>query len=84
MVYFCMHSFCFVSTFHLCSIFSVREKPSDKRSSACFILSLCFQREYHHYIIQKTPDDYLQVASANKSARVNRFGSLAQVCSITR
>ncbi|CAF0762038.1 unnamed protein product [Rotaria sordida] len=60
-------------------LFLVREKPGDKHSCACYSLSLCFQREYHHYIIQKTPNDCLQLASANKSKRINQFGSLVQL-----
>ena len=59
---------------------SVREKPVDKRSRGCYSLSLCYQGEYHHYIIQLTSSGRLQVASANKSARANQFGSIAQVC----
>ena len=62
-------------------LFSVRQKLNDKRSRGCYSLSLCFQREYHHYIIQHTSNGRLQVASsANKSTRVNQFGSLVQVC----
>ncbi|CAF4446081.1 unnamed protein product [Rotaria socialis] len=60
-------------------LFLVREKSSDKRSSARYTLSLCFQRDYHHYIIQKTSDDYFQVTPGNKSTHANRFGSIAQL-----
>ncbi|CAF1161882.1 unnamed protein product [Rotaria sp. Silwood1] len=60
-------------------LFLVREKLGDKRSRAGYSLSLCFQQEYHHYIIQKTPNDCLQVASSHKSRCINQFGSLAQL-----
>lgn len=57
----------------------MREKANDKRSRGSFSLSLCFQREYHHYIIQQTSSGHLQVACANKATRVTQFGSIVQV-----
>jgi hypothetical protein len=81
MVYFCRY---FIFKIHILLIllllFSVREKPNDKRSRGCYSLSLCFQQEYHHYIIQHTSNGRLQFASVNKSTRVNQFGSIVQVC----
>jgi hypothetical protein len=53
----------------------------DKRSNRCYSLSLCFQREFHHYIIQQTSTGSVQVASTNKSAKINKFGSIVHVCS---
>ncbi len=81
-VYFCRYSIVYSFLFFilLLLLFSVREKISDKRSRGCFSLSLCFQREFHHYIIQQTSNGRLQVASANKSTRVTQFGSIVQVC----
>ncbi|CAF1119626.1 unnamed protein product [Adineta steineri] len=60
-------------------LFLVREKRGDKRSREYYSLSLCYQREYHHYIIQQTANGRLQFASANKSMRINQFGSIVQL-----
>lgn len=60
-------------------IFSIRENANDKRSRGSYSLSLCYQLEYHHYIIQQTSSGRLQIASANKSTNVTQFGSIVQV-----